>query len=407
MHEEMVSIIIPMYNVEKYLEECLQSVTNQTFQNLEIICIDDASTDKTLMIADSIAKRDNRICVLKNQSNKGLSYTRNRGMDVANGKYIYFLDSDDMIRENAIQELWNEAENKQLDVVFFDGIVFFEDDELIDRFKGYGMHHLGNYNLIMSGREAFDAMIKNGEWAVNAPREFWKRRFLLDHNIRFENGIIHEDELFSTLAIMQVQRCSVMKNEYFIRRFRKNSIMTSEKSQKDMNGYFACMSKILEYLSNYERNTENKDDINIYLNKMKSLIIYYMSVHKEWIIEVQSPLEYIVKKMIELEMYRLFLQKDVQKLQIADAIYIYGAGKAANQVFSELIRMSTYPNGFLVTNKNDNANTLWGLPVEEISEVAILSNTVVIIAIKDKRQVEEVKVLLDQYDIPDVIIPQF
>lgn len=407
MHEKMVSIIIPMYNVEKYLNECLQSVINQTFRNLEIICIDDASTDKTLMIANSIAKSDSRICILKNECNKGLSYTRNRGMDIAKGKYIYFLDSDDMVTENAIQELWSEAENKQLDVIFFDGYVIFEDKGLADRFRDYRTHHLGEYNPIMDGLEAFNAMIKNGEWSVNVPREFWKRNFLREHNIRFENGMVHEDELFSTLAIMQVQRCSVMKNQYFIRRFRENSIMTSKKSQANMNGYFKCMSKVIEYLSWHEYDIENNAALNIYLNKIKSAIINYLSEHNDWTIEVQSPLEYAVKKMIELEIHGLFLQEDVKKMHIADAVYIYGAGKVANQVFGELIRLSIYPIAFIVTNKKNNNNTLWGLPVEEITECSSIFNSVVIIAIKDKEQVNVVRELLSHYSFRDVIMPQF
>lgn len=406
MYEEMVSIVIPMYNVEKYLEECLQSVTSQTFQNLEIICIDDASTDKTLMIADSIAKRDNRICILKNQSNMGLSYTRNRGMDVANGKYIYFLDSDDMIRENAMQELWDEAENKQLDVIFFDGFVFFEDDELTDRFKGYSMHHLGNYNRIMSGREAFDAMIKNEEWAVNVPREFWNRKFLLDHNIKFENGIIHEDELFSTLSIMQVQRCSVMKNEYFIRRFRKNSIMTSEKSQKNLEGRFKCLCRIIEYLGCHAEETSGYTEINCYLNKMKNYAVTLWLEHSDWEITAQTPMEYAVKKMLELEMYQTFSREDFQKIRTAEKILIYGAGKEGSRILGELIKHKINVSGFAVTDKKDNVEKLWGLEVKECSEWTDINRAVVIIAVKNKKQMDMIRVLLGEYGVDKVVLPQ-
>lgn len=396
-----------MYNVEKYLEECLQSVTNQTFQNLEIICIDDASTDKTLMIADSIAKRDNRICVLKNQSNKGLSYTRNRGMDVANGKYIYFLDSDDMIKKDAIQELWDEAEGKELDVVFFDGEVIYENERLEKSFIGYSQQHFYDYNPIMKGKEAFSTMQKNREWAVNVYRQFWKRKFLQERNARFENGIIHEDELFSTLIIMEVQRCSIIKQKLHVRRLRENSIMTSEKSKEDMRGYFKCLCKLIEYLNGHIEEGDTFQEINRYLNTIKGYIVAFLLKHNDWEIEADNSIEFTVKKMLELEVYRLLSKQDIYELHQASNILIYGAGKAANQIFDELSRFNIYPDGFVVTNKDDKSNILLGLPVEEISECSKVVNSVVIIAIKDKAQVKEVRELLNQYDMHDVIIPQF
>lgn len=405
MCKKLVSIIIPMYNVEKYLEDCLESVVNQTFQDIEIICVDDASTDKTLSIARSIAETDNRILVLQNDRNRGQSYARNKGMSVANGKYLYFLDSDDMITENAIEELWNKAEKNELDVIFFDGKVIYENESLREKFRGYRMQHLCEYLPVMSGKEAFNAMLQNKEWVVIVQRQFWRKKFLDDNQIRFENGIIHEDELFSTLAIMQVRRCSVEKEQYVIRRFRKNSTMTSAKSQKNLNGYFRCLCKLIEYMGNHIEETRDYPKIDHYLNIIKDYISGFLSDHRDWEINVQDPLEFAIRKMLELEMYEVFSKQDIEKLRMADEVLIYGAGKAASRIFGELLTLNISPKGFVVTSKANNAESLFGLPIEEASQCASMQSAVVIVAIKNREQIKEVQNLLSEYGTENVIVP--
>ena len=99
----LISVIIPVYNVEKYLEQCLDSVVNQSYKNLEIICINDYSEDNSLEILNCYAKNDNRIIILNNTKNIGLGYTRNMGLNYANGDFIHFLDADDWIELNTYE----------------------------------------------------------------------------------------------------------------------------------------------------------------------------------------------------------------------------------------------------------------------------------------------------------------
>ena len=113
-----VSVVIPVYNVERYLGECLESVFVQTLSDIEILCIDDNSTDESLSILKQYQKSDNRIQIIELAQNKGLSYVRNVGMENSKGKYIYFLDSDDMIEKNALEILFRRAERDRLDVIF-------------------------------------------------------------------------------------------------------------------------------------------------------------------------------------------------------------------------------------------------------------------------------------------------
>ena len=112
-----ISIIIPVYNVEPYLRECLDSVINQTLKEIEIICIDDCSTDNSYQILEEYAKKDSRIIVLKNEKNSGQGPSRNRGIKISNGEYIFFMDSDDYISPNFVDELYKTGKQFNSDIV--------------------------------------------------------------------------------------------------------------------------------------------------------------------------------------------------------------------------------------------------------------------------------------------------
>ena len=112
-----ISVIIPMYNMEKYIRYCLDCILYQTFDDYEVILIDDASTDKTYEICRQICENNPAVILLKNEVNKGQQYSRNRGLDVAKGKYVYFMDSDDEILPKAMSVFYKKAEEEQADVV--------------------------------------------------------------------------------------------------------------------------------------------------------------------------------------------------------------------------------------------------------------------------------------------------
>lgn len=118
-----ISVIVPVYNVEDYLGECLDSLITQTLSDIEIICINDGSTDNSLEILTNYSKRDSRIKIIT-QENKGLSSARNRGFEFINGKYTYFIDSDDILKSDALEKLYNLACDKNTDFIIFKLINF-------------------------------------------------------------------------------------------------------------------------------------------------------------------------------------------------------------------------------------------------------------------------------------------
>ena len=134
MKQELVSVVVPIYNVELYMKKCIQTIINQSYNNLEIILVDDGSTDNSGNIADEYAQKDLRVKVI-HKLNGGLSDARNAGMKKATGKYICFIDSDDFIEKDMIEKMVNRITDLQVDVLIAGFYVDFEDEKgkLVDR----------------------------------------------------------------------------------------------------------------------------------------------------------------------------------------------------------------------------------------------------------------------------------
>ena len=172
MQQPKVSIIIPVYNVEKWLRDCLDSVLAQTMQDLEVLCIDDASPDNSGMILDEYAGKDPRFRVFHLQQNQMQGHGRNLGLKDARGQYVYFLDSDDKITPESMEELYQICERDRLDGVFFDSQALFETEALSRKFGAYPAVRKGTYpDTVLSGVQLFDLFNEQDEYLVYVQRE--------------------------------------------------------------------------------------------------------------------------------------------------------------------------------------------------------------------------------------------
>lgn len=257
--EFLVSIIIPVYNVEKYLEECLESAVNQSFKSIEIIAVNDGSTDSSLKILERYAEQYDNIRII-NQQNMGLSGARNTGLKSAKGKYVYFLDSDDYIDLNMIEECFELAENKNLDIINFDAQVFYE--------KGFESDFKPNYNRsnvlksdIYTGEKFYQYLISKNAYKASVCLSFYRRELLQKYNLTFYEGITHEDELFSAKAFLLAKRVTYYPKGYFHRRVRKGSIMTQAKSLKNIEGYLTVANELYKVMKSID-NQETKNILN-------------------------------------------------------------------------------------------------------------------------------------------------
>ena len=224
----MVSVIIPIYNTGQWLEECLNSLLNQTLTDIEIICIDDASKDNSLEIVKRYALVDQRINIITLDKNRGQSYARNIGIKTACGEYIYFLDSDDYIAYNAIKDMYQTSISMNLDILYFDAEPVFEDEKYKTVFESYLFHRTAEHyqQRVYKGSELLEQFLIHDEWTCSMPRQFIKRSLIKGNNLLFQEGRIHEDELYAMQCALTANRVSFSPRRYFYRRFRSNSTMT-------------------------------------------------------------------------------------------------------------------------------------------------------------------------------------
>ncbi|MBR4857561.1 MAG: glycosyltransferase [Clostridia bacterium] len=226
-NQPLVSVIIPVYNVEEYLRECVDSVLNQTYKHFEIILVDDGSTDSSGKICDEYVENDERISAV-HQKNGGLSAARNSGLSEAEGKYVYFLDSDDYITDNALETLVEIAEKDNSDIVFFDAVSFADTDDF-EVSQNYIRKNKYNTDL---GINIFKLMTQNNEFHSPVYLMLFKKAFIDSNSLLFVPGILHEDMVFTYQALCLAQIVSQSSCTLYYRRYRKNSIMTSSKTKK-------------------------------------------------------------------------------------------------------------------------------------------------------------------------------
>lgn len=233
-NQALISVIIPVYNVEEYLRECVDSVINQIYKNTEIILVDDGSTDSSGEICDEYVERDERVSVI-HQKNGGLSAARNTGLANAGGKYIYFLDSDDYIAPNALDALYGIAEKDNSEVVFFDAVSFADTSD----FTVNQNYVRKNAYKTDTGYNIFKALSRNNDFHSAVPLLFIDRAFLLNSDLKFIPHILHEDMVFTYQALCKASAVSQCREALYYRRYRKDSIMTSKKTKKH---FLSCVT---------------------------------------------------------------------------------------------------------------------------------------------------------------------
>lgn len=252
-----ISVIVPVYNAGDFIEECLNSIRNNTFRDIEIICVNDGSTDNSLEILNSVKKQDSRI-VIMDKPNGGPSDSRNVGLSVARGEYISFVDSDDYIHPKMYEFLYTKMKKNNLDQLYFSASSFFENDSIYSEFSDFKnlYKRRADYSGIVTGREMFVKMVNNSEFRPT-PWMFLSRRDLFEkNNIKFEKGLIHEDNLFVIMCLSYAQRVEYVNANLYFRRVHGNSIMTSANRIKRIYSYY----KIIKLLEQFAKKENLKKD---------------------------------------------------------------------------------------------------------------------------------------------------
>ena len=261
----IVSVVIPVYNTEKYVRQAVESVMYQSLKELEIIVVDDGSTDKSLSIVEKLGDTDKRIQIYT-QANQGQSIARNRGISHAHGEYIYFMDSDDLLEEDALELCYHKCKEEKLDFVFFDALVFFENN--VENAPTLNYKHTEKLeDKIYTGQEALEIQLQNKEYTPSVCLHFIHRNVIEKHNLSFYPEIVHEDQLFTTLLYLQSTKAACIKRTFFHRRMRKDSTMTSKFAMRNIKGYLVVTEEILSFRRQTTED-KNKEIIDLYLSQM-------------------------------------------------------------------------------------------------------------------------------------------
>ena len=227
MRELLFSVIIPVYNTRRYLQECLQSAVGQTLEDAEFICIDDGSTDGCAEILAAFAQKDARVRVIR-QKNAGLSAARNRGMEAAQGEYLCFLDSDNLLMCDALEMMRACILQERPDMVLFECEVFCTPQvreippDILRRSRAYA----GRWN----GEQLYVDMYRAGDYRCMVWSQCMRRAFAEEKRLRFDAGLLYEDELFSLRAMLAAESVRHLYRPLYRYRQRSDSIVNSLRS---------------------------------------------------------------------------------------------------------------------------------------------------------------------------------
>lgn len=412
-----ISVIVPVYNVESYLADCLDSILKQSFMDIEVICINDGSSDGSLEILEKYAKKDSRIQIVS-QENQGLSGARNTGIEYATGKYLCFVDSDDMLAAGALQKIFDSFQKEDADLICYNTSVLYESETLAmqDNKKDY-FRRKEEYLEPATGIELFEQMMGNEDFCVAAWLLAVKIEWIRQKGIRFENGIIHEDNKYCIECYLNASIARYIPDELYIYRVRNDSIMTKKPSYHRLYSlvvnYRYLLSVLLsgQYMQNVNQCIEkfamelcgNIRSLNDILQKEHCNVNYNESPDLDFIFYSLRIGKYSEKKINTL----VYEDGFIEWLKKAKGIVLYGAGNIGQIVYQYLhmVGMAKKIVSFAVTKKNNEMERIYQLPIQSIemlSEKIKTENYLTILCVGEKLQ-DEIEDTCRYYGIVNIL----
>ncbi len=253
-----ISVIIPIFNTGKYLTKCIDSIINQTIKDIEIICVNDCSTDNSLEILKDFAKKDNRVKIIDLKENKGVSNARNLGIDSAQGEYIYLIDSDDWLDQNYLEEMLKKIKETNSNIIINANFVNEYDDKTK---KAYS-----NFNFLTKDFEIFDSKTVQKFFPPVIWTRLYKRDYLKKYNFKFPMVKCGAEDIYFAYACDLIQGKSyIFKGPYH----HYSQHQTSAMHLKERGFHYIESFKLLYELLN--KNNINLDNIKLFF--VESLII--------------------------------------------------------------------------------------------------------------------------------------
>ena len=270
-----ISVVIPVYNVEDFLGECLDSIINQTFKDIEIICVNDGSSDKSLEILNEYASKDDRITVL-DQENGGHAVATNRGINLAKGKYLFLMDSDDILHLDALEHTYKVAEERDVDFVIFQAINYFMDKDEYVEAENYSMNALADYvgDSVFNWKDIKDYIFSI---TVTPWSKLYNREFIVSNNIKFPEGLVFDDNVFFYDVLFAAERITFLREHLFARRWYSSSSTTA--GGKTFLDYIPICNLIWDVFKKYDVFDEFKKEL--YIKKVNTINFWYNGIKED------------------------------------------------------------------------------------------------------------------------------
>lgn len=390
-----ISIIVPVYNVERYLKTCMDSICEQNFADVQVICVDDCSTDASYQILKQYEKEYEAVEVYRNDTNMGLAYTRNTGLKYARGKYIVYVDSDDFLAQNSLASIYEHMECKNLDILFFDVEEFDEENhEMTDR-------RIRKHSYtIASGIELIKDLIKNDEMFGCVWDAIYRREYLEENELTFINGILHEDIAYTFAAVLNARRASCLNQTVYYYRQRKGSILHNPDYAKLLKGLTLTYSAMLLTWNDFLYRNECSDEISLYIMQyMDSITRLMRSRYRH--IEITDKTDTVIQSFFgnfifnkKKILQNYFRPDDFELIEKMQNILIYGAGETAAEVIPILKECGIGIAGVYVTDASENVQRIYDIPIEHYKKINFNAQAqCMVIAVAETAQAEIVELL--------------
>lgn len=280
MENFAISVIMPCFNAQEYIGETMESLFGQTFQDFEVICIDDGSTDGTLAILEELANGHPNMAVVSEENHRQ-GYARNQGIARAKGTYIYYMDSDDLLDASCFQVIYGKCEKEGLDLLFFEADSFYESEELERRFPEYKKlyHRKRQYPGIYTGEEMYVQLRKSGDMIVSPCLQIVRREFLGETGIRFPELPLMEDNLYLFQCLLAAKRVAVISERLYLRRVRSASTMTDARQKERQYALGVTLCEILKFAAGCRQKEELYQTI---LEHARAMVRHLSGLSMEW-----------------------------------------------------------------------------------------------------------------------------
>lgn len=408
MRQPEISVVVPVYNTAPYLEQCILSIIHQTFQNIEIICVNDGSTDRSPDILERLASQDSRISVIHREKASGsAAVPRNIGIDHASGKYIIFLDSDDYFDLQMFEKMYDCAEKKKADLVMCDNYVVSSADGSIKNYDGELHHAFIKQKGVFSYKDIPDTIFQISNAAI------WHKLISIDtlvkYQLKFQERVpILDDIFFVNLLLVLSKRIYILDEKLvFYREFRMEGQTSAVAKYKE--SIYLVFEKLNEYLEKTNFYNEIKKSFQNWT--IKTLEWWYYTV-KEF--QQERELYFLYKNSyfeklglmhikaedisqskdfydyVLYEDYRPSVSVILNSVSSKGAkIVLYGAGKLGKNVYEYIMRNELNHTIKLWCDKN--AEKMEGLFIQKPEKIKDVEFDVLLVAIRDETSVSEVK----------------